>query len=308
MNSIVKNRGDQVTHFHADITINSDALVEVVETITVWSEGKQVKRGIVRELSTQDQDRYSNKDSISFSIKKVLKDGKDVTHKFVSTRYGKDIEIGDNALIGNGEHVYTISYVARGVIGFCVNQDELYWNVTGTAWQLPIVNASATVFLPRSVPADSVHIDAYTGPLGARDKKYISYKKDDGSLFFSTTGLLAPYEGLTIFITWPKGYANEPIQVINQERKGWSFDEWHTIKKNSFFYINKYWVLVGGLIGLLALLVYVSILIEGWQSHQRYSGLRTGYSGGSLSSGSRSTASSSRSSGGGYGGRGGRGR
>lgn len=43
---------ERITHFDSDITVQCDSTLVVKETIDVVSEGKQVRRGIVRKLPT----------------------------------------------------------------------------------------------------------------------------------------------------------------------------------------------------------------------------------------------------------------
>ena len=50
---------------------------------------------------------------------------------------------------------------------------------------------------------------AYTGPIGADGQDY-AIDETAGDLGFVTTRALAPREGLTIAVAWPKGIVNEP--------------------------------------------------------------------------------------------------
>ena len=48
---------------------------------------------------------------------------------------------------------------------FEAGHDELYWNVTGDEWEIPIHAATARVLVPREVTGLTAHV--YTGSLGS---------------------------------------------------------------------------------------------------------------------------------------------
>ena len=75
--------------------------------------------------------------------------------------------------------------------------EELYWNVTGTDWDVPIRQAEAIVSSPAEIPLDQIRSIAYTGPRGASGADYTE-ERADAFLTFRTTRPLRPREGLTI--------------------------------------------------------------------------------------------------------------
>jgi hypothetical protein len=88
--------------------------------------------------------------------------------------------------------------------------DELFWNVTGNDWQVPIHHASAEVRLPEDVPRDSVRVVAYTGAYGGRGDAYEMERPADGRIVFGTTRRLAAYSGLTVVVGFPPGHVAHP--------------------------------------------------------------------------------------------------
>ena len=72
----------------------------------------------------------------------------------------------------DAQRTVTILYrVRRGLLEVDDHQ-ELYWNVTGDEWEVPIRAAEATVSLPASVPAEAIRALAYTGRRGATGADY----------------------------------------------------------------------------------------------------------------------------------------
>ena len=49
---------ERVTSFISDVTVNTDASLEVRETITVEAEGIEIRRGILRDFPTVYTDRH----------------------------------------------------------------------------------------------------------------------------------------------------------------------------------------------------------------------------------------------------------
>jgi uncharacterized protein (TIGR04222 family) len=95
------------------------------------------------------------------------------------------------------------------MLGFFDEHDELYWNVTGLGWEFPIDRASAAVRFGFDLPADSLAVEAYTGASGAKGEAYTASTGDTGAQI-ETTAPLGSGEGLTIVVSWPKGYVVRP--------------------------------------------------------------------------------------------------
>ena len=84
--------------------------------------------------------------------------------------------------------------------------DELYWNVTGTEWPVPIDRASATVRLP--VDAADVRAHAFTGAYGSRAQD--ATVRIEGTQVVAETDGLGFREGLTIGVAWAAGVVERP--------------------------------------------------------------------------------------------------
>ena len=95
-----------------------------------------------------------------------------------------------------------ITYRVRRALIDVDGHEELYWNVTGTEWDVPIRQAEAIVSSPAEIPLEQIRSIAYTGPRGAAGADYTE-ERADAFLTFRTTRLLRPREGLTIAVGWP---------------------------------------------------------------------------------------------------------
>ncbi|MCZ6804141.1 MAG: DUF2207 domain-containing protein, partial [Proteobacteria bacterium] len=202
---------ERIHSYHSDIVIDDKGDMTVMETITVNAEGNKIKRGIYRDFPTRYKDRFGNKYKVEFSIVQILRDGKPEKFHTEKKSNGIRIYIGEKSrYLKKRDYTYTITYRTNRQLGFFDQHDELYWNVTGNDWDFPIDKASATVRLPKTIPQDSIEVEGYTGISGSKDQNYTASIRSDGSAYIEATQTLPKRNGLTIVVTWPKGYIAQP--------------------------------------------------------------------------------------------------
>ena len=236
---------ERITSFDSRIVVNKDASLTVTETIDVVANGAQIKHGIYRDFPTKYRGGFGKVVTVGFKVIKILRDGQAEPYSIAKRQNGKRIYIGDpNAYVNPGEHEYTIVYQTIRQLGFFEDRDDLYWNVTGNEWVFPIEKATAEVILPANMPVAKVSADSYTGPQGS-ESTMAEYSIGPGSprVLFRTTQVLGLYEGLTIDVSWPKGFVATPSPAQ---------------KVLYFLWDNLGWTV--GLLGLAALLLYYLVL------------------------------------------------
>ncbi len=230
---------ERILSFDSRITVSADASMLVTETIRVLSTGEQIRRGIFRDFPTTYRDRAGNRYTVGFNLQAILRDGSPEDWHTERLANGIRIYMGHkDHLLPPGEHTYTLIYATDRQLGFFADHDELYWNVTGNGWAFAIDTASATVTLPPGAPGASL-LEAYTGPAGAKGASASTAAPSAETAFFRTTQRLAPYEGLTIVVGWPKGFVREPSATDKTE---------YFLKDNR--------TLLAAVIGLVVLLAY----------------------------------------------------
>ncbi|MEX0962758.1 MAG: DUF2207 domain-containing protein [Pseudohongiellaceae bacterium] len=201
---------EHIISLHSDIDVNIDGSMIVTETLEVRAEGVSIQRGIFRDFPTDYRDRLGNRYKVAFDVLGVTRDGSTEPWRSEGRGNGVRVYIGDeDVLLQPGEYTYLIRYNTDRQLGFFEAHDELYWNVTGNGWGFSILNASATVNLPGHVAAEDMSQTAYTGPAGSTAQNYTA-SLTASTATFATTQTLAPREGLTIVVTWPKGVIAEP--------------------------------------------------------------------------------------------------
>lgn len=201
---------ERILSFTSHIEVLQDARIEVRETITVQCENIKIKRGIYRDSPTIYTGMYGLRKTVGFRVISVLRDGKPEAYHISEINNGQRIYIGqEDVFLPEGVYSYTIIYSTDRQLRYFQEYDELYWNVTGTMWEFPIDRVTAVVALPEKIPRSRISLKAYTGPKGSRDEEYTS-SIEQKKISFTTTKPFDAYEGLTISVSWPKGYVYEP--------------------------------------------------------------------------------------------------
>jgi len=233
---------ERILDFHSDVTLQNDSSLLVTETITVIAAGGQIRHGIFREFPTKYSDPYNNRYSVGFQMLSATCDSAEEKYRVENDFNGVRIYLGDpNTMVPPGRHIYTLTYTTNRQLGFYSDHDELFWNATGSGWNFRIEHASAAVHLFAAIPTDQVTLSGFTGPQGSRRADLTTSREAD-AFQFEANRPLAPKEGLSILLMWPKGYVTPP-----------TFSQ----KVEYFLHDNRDALLLGT--GLLVLLLYYLI-------------------------------------------------
>ena len=205
---------ERILSFDSEVTVNADGSLDVVESIRVRAEGSQIRRGIYRDFPTRYRDQYGNRMVADFQLWGVERDGRPEPYFTEALPNGVRINTGSEDLLPVPlDTTYTLRYRTTRQLGFFEDHDEIYWNVTGLDWALPIDRAQARVKLPAAVPRVQMRLDAYTGSDGEKGGAFESAAPEDGVATFRTTAPLARQQGLTVVVGFPKGLVAVPSRT-----------------------------------------------------------------------------------------------
>lgn len=210
---------ERILAYDSEVFVNDDGSLDVTERITVRAEGSQIRRGIYRDFPTRYRDRYGNRVRVDFEVVSVERNGE--PEPWFTERISNGVRLNtgnDDFLPVPAEHTFTLRFRTTRQLGFFEEHDELYWNAIGTGWVFPIERGSVEVRLPEDVPVERMSAEGYTGPQGAQDQAYRAELTAPGVARYTLTEPLAPREGFTIVLTFPKGVVDEPTAT---ERAGW---------------------------------------------------------------------------------------
>jgi hypothetical protein len=194
-----------IRDFHAELVVLPDSSLDVTETIHVDFEG--MWQGIYRSIPVE----YAGPGGFNYSL--FLTDisateAGGAPLRIERQRHGGNLQL--KILVPAAEDTsrdITLHYRVRDGLRFYEDHDELYWNVTGTGWDIPIEFASAHVIVP--VGVTGLRAANYTGFMGSRAQ--------DARVDILGTNIdiqaqrpLALHEGLTVVAGWDKGFVHEP--------------------------------------------------------------------------------------------------
>lgn len=207
---LIASADERILEFQSDIRVAQAGWIEVTETITVRSEGQQIRRGIYRDFPTTYRDADGNTVEVHYEPLSVLRNGSAENYFSEKNRNGIRTYFGSaDRTLSDGIHTYEFRYRADRMLGYFDDHDELYWNVTGNDWGFPIDKSGATIELDFAGEPEVLEADAYTGLMGQQGDDFVS-TLDGRRATFQSTATLGPHAGLTVVVTWPKGFVNEP--------------------------------------------------------------------------------------------------
>jgi len=203
----------KIEKFSAEIFVQPDSTLDVTETIDVNFIG--VWHGLYRTIPVE----YVTPQGFNYSLFVKFKDATDAADqplKVESSRQGHYLKwkiYVDDAT--DAERTIKLHYQVRNGLKFFEDHDELYWNVTGDEWDVPVGNASAQIFLPPGVTG--VRTNEFTGAYGSRSQN-AAVTSSENTVEVSMVRPLSFHEGLTIVVGWDKGFVKEPgtSDLINQ--------------------------------------------------------------------------------------------
>ncbi len=206
--AVQAQRSLEIEDFNVTIAVGDDAVIRVMESITVRFNGQW--NGFYRTIPVE----YRNPQGFSYRLFLDLEDVRDESGRELRTevsrdRYNRKIKMW----VPGAQDVtrtITLRYTAPNALKFFEEHDELYWNVTGTEWEIPIRRASALIELPEGTTG--LRATAFTGAYGASAQDADIEEIEQG-FYFETTRGLSFREGLTIVVGWDPGVVRRPGPV-----------------------------------------------------------------------------------------------
>jgi len=251
-------RAEQINSFNSQIFINKDGTINVKETI-VYNFSDLQKHGIYREIpfikTNQDGKQFELEYS-NFSVADENGNGYQFSTSTINEKNIK-LKIGDADRLITGSHIYIISYKVAGALTYFSDHDELYWNVTGNEWNVPIASTTASVVWPQEIKKEEIKGICYTGITGSKESlcSVLPSLNDRTKMVIKSNNSLSGGEGLTVVVSFSKNI----VAVLEP-------------KKFVPFFDTLLGKLVMGLIGLIGLIWYLILpfyIIYRWVRYGR---------------------------------------
>jgi len=195
-----------IQHFDDEVVVSEDGTIDVTETIEARFSGENW-HGLYRSIPIE----YTNPQGLNYTLlidHISATDSDERTLKWEQSSEGRYTKF--KIYIPNADdstHTIVFHYRVLDALRFFEDHDELYWNVTGNDWEVPIQSASAHIALPAGVTG--LHAIAYTGGINSRAQDAVVEVKDN-SVDIHTTRPLSFHEGLTAVVGFDKGFVHPP--------------------------------------------------------------------------------------------------
>jgi uncharacterized membrane protein len=196
-----------VQDFDATIEVAPEGSIRVEEVIVARFTGSW--NGIFRTVPVQYRSPQGLNYTLRLDIDAITDDeGRELRYESSRERHYRKLKIWvPNAM--DATKTVKIRYRVANGLRFFEEHDELYWNVTGDEWEVPIESASATVHLPAG--ASGVRATAFRGAYGSTEQSSVSIEPD--GVRVETTRGLGFREGLTLVVGWNPGAVHRPTAV-----------------------------------------------------------------------------------------------
>jgi uncharacterized membrane protein len=198
----------KIQNFESLVTVSPDGTLDVSESITANFTGEW--HGIYRTIPIE----YSTNAGLNYTLflsDIVATDDSGNRLKLEISRQGKNeqfkIYIPDAV---NATRTVVLHYHVLDGLRFFPDHDELYWNVTGNSWDVPLQAASAEIDLPAG--ATGIRTLAFTGAYGSNSQD-ADVQSNASQITIKSRHPLRFHEGLTAVIGWDKGLVHEPTAL-----------------------------------------------------------------------------------------------
>jgi uncharacterized membrane protein YgcG len=199
-------RGWRIAEYHSNLTVMPDGAMLVSEDITAAFSGEYhwISRSIPVEYPGPRGTNYT----LFLKIIGVTDENKQPLKYETNIRGAyRFLKIYLNNAFNTNKTV-RITYTVQNGVRFFDDHDELYWNVTGNDWPVPIDSASAFVVFPASA-SGSLRAQAFTGAYGSAERD-AKAEVDGNQVTVETNHPLPMRGGLTLDVYVPKGFLLEP--------------------------------------------------------------------------------------------------
>jgi uncharacterized membrane protein YgcG len=216
-----------IVAFNAEYVVARDDSATITETID-YDFGVVPRHGIQRDLVLKQRFDDSHDRVYPLHVLSVAASAGTPAQWRVLDQPGgiKRIRIGDPDRTITGRHRYVITYRLGSVLNGFRDHDELYWNVTGDQWLVPIGAVTVQVHTPTAVTGAT----CFVGPRGSnvrcassRTAPTAATATDPGAsggTVTFTNGRLVPGSELTMVVGFVPQGVTTPHPIL---RERWSF-------------------------------------------------------------------------------------
>jgi len=210
-----------VEKFEINLSLETNSDIRIKERIHYYFPNP--KHGIYRNIPINKRTEGNRlKTPTSIKINSILYYPSN-SPTSIGNSYSKEVNLHDEVVLRIGDadrtitglYIYEIDYTVKNGINYFEDHDELYWNIIGTGWTVPINIVEAKINVP-GIIQDTV---CYTGLIGSKGTNCQITKQSDTSLLLTNITPLKQNEGITIAVSMPKGSIIDVLEKENEKIK-----------------------------------------------------------------------------------------
>lgn len=192
----VQPGAEAVVAYDIGMEVISDGDVVVSERLDYQFPGQ--RHGIFRTIANRQRcdDRYDRVYPLT-SVAAESPTGAPAGVAVEDVDGGVALRIGDPDRYVRGRHTYVLDYELAGVLTGFEDRVELYWNVVGDGWQVPLNVVEVAV----GAPVAPLAVDCFSGPVGS-DERCDAVAVDGTTATFGESVIL-PGEAMTVVVAYP---------------------------------------------------------------------------------------------------------
>ena len=217
-----------IKSFDQTVKIQENGTFHVTEKV-VADFSDDPHHGIFRTIPTNYKDQYGNPLNLRFKLISVT-DENGKPHPIASQGRNWEgdwdqyrIQIGDANIYLDEVTTYIITYEISRAVGYFKDHDEIYWNLF-TEWDVPVVESSSTVILPKDSAEKDQKVACFTGAYYDTASECTAEITDSKTYTFKSLRELGAGEGFTIVAGFSKGIVTPPTTF--QQILWFIFDNW----------------------------------------------------------------------------------
>lgn len=205
--------GVTFSSFSSDIELQADGSFDVREEVV--GTFTEPRHGLFRFIPVEHRRPDGTVKRIRLRVDAVRRDGERVPFETHRSGAYEVIKVGDPDVTFVGGFRYDLVYHVDDAVLFHDLEDELYWNVTGDAWDAPLGAVRASV-LVRDVNRADLQADCFQGPAGSVER--CQAEIDHGVVLATASG------PMTVSVRFPKNVTREPS--TQARLRWWLADHW----------------------------------------------------------------------------------
>jgi len=195
----------RIEKFESEIVVSPRGAIDVTETIQVQFIGSW--KGLYREIPVEYVTPQGLNYTLFLSVKRIRdENGNALRFESSRERHYRKLKI----YVPGAQDVrktLVIEYGVSDALRFFEDHDELYWNVTGDEWDVPIQAAGARIVLPEGTTG--IRANPFTGAYRSRAQD-ADFEIVGNGVEVRARQKLGYHEGLTIAVAFDKGFVQEP--------------------------------------------------------------------------------------------------